>query len=103
MSTVLEQRLSRSTDAERHLTSFMKYTSKQQLTSWSQGVEDDEKKLKLRQDFIHFPGKHEVLFRALLQYPYIKSQQGIKTTIFVPPESGWVHGVAEKQKQREKT
>lgn len=61
MQTVLEQRLTRSTDAERHLTSFMDYTSKRQINSWEVDMNKDHERNKLRNDYVHFTGKHEVM------------------------------------------
>lgn len=48
-------------------------------------MEKDRLKLAEMKDFSHFLGKHE----------------GAKTIVFIPPESGWVSGVAEKSKAKE--
>ena len=50
-------------------------------------MEKDEDRLTKIKDFTNFLGKHE----------------GTETVIVIPPESGWVSGVAEKQKVKERS
>lgn len=85
MATVLRQRLSRSTDAERHISSFVNYTSKQFLTKFEADLEKDDERLHQLKDYSHFLGKHE----------------GARTYIYVPPESGWMSGAVEKEKRKQ--
>lgn len=69
------------------MSTFLRYTSKQPLKDFSINMEKDETRFKEMKDFSHFLGKHE----------------GAKTLVFIPPQSGWVSGVAEKKKAKEKS
>ena len=68
MQTVLEQRVTRSTDVERHITSFIDYTTKKQINSWGVDMDKDDERKKLRNDYIHFTGKHEVNIELFTLY-----------------------------------
>ncbi len=87
LETLLEQRLSRDTGSTRHLSSFIAFTSKTNLSKISVDMNIDDVRARERKDYTHFLGKHE----------------GMNTIIYLPPESGWVTGVAEKEKQKQRS